>query len=228
VRLRPGRVVAAAASLAVTMVALLGFLGVIPVDGSGPDAPQVVAGAAKVAADPDTSAAAGVSSSTGTAASRSEQDTTVSHALDQVSQPGTETRVSNALPDNSGQGRRVVFSRSAQRVWLVDRSNAVASTYLVSGSVTNNLGPGSYSVYSRSRWAVGVDDSGVMQYFVRFAHGQHAAIGFHSIPTKLGKPLQKISQLGSPQSHGCIRQNMPDAIALWNFAPDGTKVVVVA
>jgi hypothetical protein len=89
--------------------------------------------------------------------------------------------------------------------------------------------PGTYSVYSRSRWAVGVDDSGVMQYFVRFTQGPTgAAIGFHTIPTKNDVPLQTPAQLGTPQSHGCIRQATPDAIALWDFAPVGTSVVVVA
>ena len=122
-----------------------------------------------------------------------------------------------------------MFSQGAQRVWLVGASDDVKRTYLVSGSVTDNLQPGTYSVYSRSRWATGVDDSGVMQYFVRFTQGPTgAAIGFHSIPTRNGVPLQTAAQLGTPQSHGCIRQATPDAIALWNFAPDGTKVVVVA
>lgn len=234
VRPRLGRIAAAGGSLAVTLVALLGFLGVLPVDGSPTsDAPQVVAGQPKAAADTDADAAAAagvpdVSSSSRTAASRSQPERTVSHALEQVSQPGTRTRASSALPADSGNGRRVVFSKNAQRVWLVDRSNAVTSTYLVSGSVTNNLGPGSYSVYSRSRWAVGVDDSGVMQYFVRFAHGPHAAIGFHSIPTKNGVPLQSVKQLGTPQSHGCIRQRTSDAIRMWDFATVGTRVVVVA
>ena len=50
------------------------------------------------------------------------------------------------------------FSRSAQRVWLVDTrpsgSDKVQRTYPVSGSVTHNLQPGTYSVYSKSRWAV--------------------------------------------------------------------------
>ena len=127
-----------------------------------------------------------------------------------------------------GWGKRIVFDISDQRVWLVDAGDEVRRTYLVSGSVTDNLDPGTYDVYSRSRWAVGVDDSGVMQYFVRFTHGDHAAIGFHSIPTKDGHLLQTRAQLGTPQSHGCIRQALPDAIRLWNFAPVGTKVVVTA
>jgi hypothetical protein len=134
-----------------------------------------------------------------------------------------------ALPADSGTGLRVVFSQDLQQVWLVDAQDAVKRTYPVSGSVTDNLQPGTYSVYSRSRWAVGVDDSGVMQYFVRFTKGPTgAAIGFHTIPTQNGVPLQTAAQLGTPQSHGCIRQRTPDAIALWNYAPVGTKVVVVA
>jgi lipoprotein-anchoring transpeptidase ErfK/SrfK len=67
-----------------------------------------------------------------------------------------------------------------------------------------------------------------MQYFVRFAHGKNAAIGFHDIPTKNGEFLQTQKQLGTPQSHGCIRQWRPDAKVLWHFAPVGTTVDVLA
>ena len=62
---------------------------------------------------------------------------------------------------------------------------------------------------------------------VRFAHGQNAAIGFHDIPVLHGHLVQGHDDLGTPQSHGCIRQWRPDAKALWRFAPVGTEVVVV-
>ena len=68
-----------------------------------------------------------------------------------------------------------------------------------------------------------------MKYFVRFAHGDTgAAIGFHDIPVDNGRLVQSVAQLGTPQSHGCVRQERPDAIALWEFAPIGTEVDVVA
>ncbi|WP_121804539.1 L,D-transpeptidase [Nocardioides mangrovicus] len=133
-----------------------------------------------------------------------------------------------ALPAGSGAGKRVVFDMSDQRVWLVGANGSVVRSYLVSGSVTDNLKPGRYRVYSRSRHAVGVEDSGTMQYFVRFTRGQNAAIGFHDIPVDHGHYVQTTAQLGTPQSHGCIRQYRPDAIQLWNFAPVGTQVSVVA
>jgi lipoprotein-anchoring transpeptidase ErfK/SrfK len=68
-----------------------------------------------------------------------------------------------------------------------------------------------------------------MKYFVRFTQGDTgAAIGFHDIPVKDGQLVQTERQLGTPQSHGCIRQKRSDAIALWKFAPLGTDVVVTA
>ena len=117
----------------------------------------------------------------------------------------------------------------AQRVWLVDQGpdgDTVARTYLVSGSVTDNLRSGTYSVYSKSEDAVGVDDSGTMKYMVRFTRGDNAAIGFHDIPVHRGRRVQTRAHLGTPLSHGCVRQAAADARALWRFAPVGTRVVV--
>ena len=82
----------------------------------------------------------------------------------------------------------MVFSEGRQRVWLVSADGQVERTYLVSGSVSDNLDPGTYEVYSRSEQAWGIDDSGTMKYFVRFTHGDNAAIGFHDIPVDDGQP----------------------------------------
>ena len=140
----------------------------------------------------------------------------------------SDTAPSTALPSDSGEGRRVVFDIGDQRVWLVKRGGTVLRTYLVSGSIYDNLDPGTYEVYSRSMDAVGIDDSGTMKYMVRFAHGANAAIGFHDIPISHGTRVQTRDQLGTPLSHGCVRQWRPDAKALWDFAPLGTPVVVTA
>jgi L,D-transpeptidase catalytic domain len=218
-RPRYGRIAVLSSSLTVTIVAALAGLGFIA-SGSA---------TAGVKADPaaytnsSTPATPDVSSPASSAGAPTSGGTATESAASSAGNADT------AVPASSGTGRRIVFSEGLQRVWLLDADDVVKRTYLVSGSVTDNLQPGAYSVYSRSRWAVGVDDSGVMQYFVRFTEGPTgAAIGFHTIPTRNGVPLQTAAQLGTPQSHGCIRQATPDAVALWNFAPDGTKVVVVA
>jgi lipoprotein-anchoring transpeptidase ErfK/SrfK len=207
-------------ALVVTTVSMIGGLGLLP-SSAGPHVRTGAQALRPAAVIEPTSRQESVPPSTGTSSSTSSAGR--AKASGQVdARSGDET----ALPPDSGTGRRIVFSEAAQRVWLVDADETVRRTYLVSGSLTDNLDPGSYEVYSKSRWAVGVDDSGVMQYYVRFAHGPHSTIGFHTIPTHLGQALQSVKDLGTPQSHGCIRQRTSDAIALWDFAPIGTTVVV--
>jgi hypothetical protein len=236
-RPRYGRLAALAASLSVVAVALVSTAGGWDrggTDASGARASTHLSGdespAAAVVPAPEPSAAAPDGAS---ATSPDESGGDAAGARGDTARAGVRAESpavdAKALPAGSGSGRRIVFDQSAQRIWLVDGDGHVKRTYLGSGSLLDNLHPGTYSVFSRSRWAVGVDDSGVMQYFVRFTHGPSgAAIGFHTIPTKGGMPLQSESELGTPQSHGCIRQRTSDAIALWEFAPEGTTVVVVA
>jgi hypothetical protein len=133
------------------------------------------------------------------------------------------------LPAASGEGRRIVFDQSDQRVWLVDADDVVERTYLVSGSRLNNLRAGSYRVESRTRHANAFDGSGTMEYFVRFTTGRNAPIGFHTVPVDHNGQLEQTrDELGTPRSAGCVRQWSDDAVALWEFAPIGTRVVVTA
>jgi lipoprotein-anchoring transpeptidase ErfK/SrfK len=214
VRPRYGRLTALGASLAVTAIAVLGSVGAMPGSGGGAAADQ-------------NAPTAGVAAAIGSTLDEGLPETARMSSADGT-EAAQDPRRDTALPADSGTGRRVVFSEGRQRVWLVTKGSKVERTYLVSGSVYDNLEPGTYQVYSRSEQAWGIDDSGTMRYFVRFAQGDQAAIGFHDIPVDDGEPVQTAAQLGTPQSHGCIRQKESDAIALWNFAPLGTTVVVTA
>jgi lipoprotein-anchoring transpeptidase ErfK/SrfK len=135
-----------------------------------------------------------------------------------------------ALPPRTGRGERIVYDISAQRVWLVSSDDSVERTYLVSGGKDESLlEPGRYHVYSMSPHAVSFNHKETMNYMVRFATGQHAPIGFHDVPARLdGTLVESRSELGTPQSSGCIRQWIDDARALWEFAEIDTPVVVTA
>jgi hypothetical protein len=241
---RYGRIVALAVAASTTLVAVVGAL----VTGTGGTGGPAAGGsglsltAADASPEPGQGAARGPTGSaaedTAAAAALATAPSTALRASLAVGMPAagtTGTGTSSAppsdpatdapLPASSGSGRRVVFSQSEQRVWLVTADGDVARTYLVSGSVSDNLDPGSYEVYSRSAHATGVDGS-ELRWMVRFAHGDHAAIGFHWIPRLDGERMQTRAELGTPRSHGCIRQATPDARALWRFAPVGTTVVV--
>lgn len=215
-RPRYGRIAVFSTSVLLTGTAVLGGLGVLP-SGGGASYAATPARHAE-AADGQGAAATLTSAKQRPTEPQSESQT-------EAQAPGKTQDV--PVPADSGEGRRVVFDQGAQRVWLVKADGTVQRTYLVSGSIYDNLQPGTYSVYSRSKQAWGVDDSGTMRFMVRFAHGTSAAIGFHDIPVLDGEKVQPRTDLGIPQSHGCIRQKTPDAKALWDFAPLGTTVVVV-
>lgn len=138
-----------------------------------------------------------------------------------------------ALPAGSGEGRRVVYSISRQRVWAVESNGAVVKTHAVSGKVGIPY-PGTYSVFSRSERTHSIKNPNITWgYMVRFTKGPEGDnIGFHEIPTQCDGSgrcwkLQSESQLGIPLSGGCVRQSTPDAIWMWHWAQLGTKVVVL-
>ncbi len=245
VRPRYGRITALGTATLVCGVAFLGGLGVLPGGGS-PAQAQPSAGSLELSG-------ALSRSTTGATTSDTTGDTTGdtsapshgrpdrgdeadpepapqgSRPLPDVPDDATTAAADPAafpLPADSGKGRRVVFDLPQQRVWLVKGDGTVRRTYLASGSVTDNLRAGTYEVYSRSADAIGIDGT-TMRWMVRFTRGQNAAIGFHDLPLgDNGHPVQRVGDLGTPQSHGCIRQAPGDAQALWRFAPLGTEVVV--
>jgi len=144
----------------------------------------------------------------------------------------TTTLPPETLPLNSGIGRRVVYSKSAQRLWTVEADGSVSKTHLVSGRRTwNQPLPGVYSVFSRSAFTCNIKNPALCwRYMVRFTKGPDGDnIGFHEIPTNndTGRRVQSDDQLGTPLSGGCIRQATPDAVYIWNWAYIGSKVVVL-
>lgn len=131
-------------------------------------------------------------------------------------------------PPNSGDGRRVVYSKGSMRVWIIEPDGQVLISYRVSGRL-DQPSYGTYSVYSRSAYTCSTTAPNVcMRWMVRFAKGPAGGnIGFHEIPVKNGVPVQSDSQLGQPLSGGCVRQSTWDAFVMWNWANVGTKVVVI-
>ena len=131
------------------------------------------------------------------------------------------------VPENSGDGRRIIFSHQLHRVWLVEDGGSVAGTFFVSGRA-NKPKPGAYQVFSKSRHTIAGHDDIRMEYMVRFTWGVEQAIGFHNIPIDgFGEAMQSEAQLGTYRSEGCVRLRDDQAAILFNWAKVGTDVVVV-
>ncbi len=144
--------------------------------------------------------------------------------------PPTPTTVAGdslVVPADSGSGRRVVYSKSIQRVWMIDDNELIYNTHRVSGR-PDQPPLGTFQVYSRSPTTCAILHPDIcMRFMVRFAHKGNNNIGFHEIPVRNGVPLQSTDQLGLALSGGCVRQSTDDAILMWNWAQIGTVVVVV-
>jgi hypothetical protein len=130
------------------------------------------------------------------------------------------------VPLGSGTGRRVVYSNSMQRVWLVEADETVSYTFLVSGK-QGVPAPGTYAVFSKSVMSSANNGSLRLPYMTRFTWGTTLAIGFHGIPLRRdGSPIQSDAELGAFRSAGCVRMNHQHAKILFDWSPVGTTVVV--
>ncbi|WP_033257965.1 MULTISPECIES: L,D-transpeptidase [Kitasatospora] len=128
------------------------------------------------------------------------------------------------LPAESGAGLRVVYSLQQQQVWLVDPKKpnpVVASFKVVPG---NTLPPvGTYSVASRTAAGNGTDGRQI-EHVVRFAQQSGTVFGFSALVDEKA-PAPSVD----PKTKtGGIRASRADGQSLWDFAPNGTRVVVVA
>ncbi|MEO5723699.1 MAG: L,D-transpeptidase family protein, partial [Ilumatobacteraceae bacterium] len=133
------------------------------------------------------------------------------------------------LPDGSGSGKRMVYSRAGQRIWAVDKNNRVIRSWLVSGSKYSNETPGVHKVYSRSETSTAWNGKALLPHMVRWLKTDIGNIGFHGIPVHVsdGSPYQTDAELGSRLSGGCQRQDNLDANFVWDFAQIGTPIVVL-
>lgn len=127
------------------------------------------------------------------------------------------------LPADSGTGRRIVYSMSEMRMWLVEENGEPSASWRVTGRAGWPR-PGTYKVYSKSRWSRIRNLR--WEYMTRFAKGRRLAIGMHAIPFTRRGPIQTEASLGTGTSGGCVRMARANAELVWNWAPIGTPVIV--
>jgi len=191
--------------------------------------PNVASIRPSVASVSTASEIAGLVNNSGLSTSPVEQHQPFDHPVMAYTGLGASGRVAaNPVPEDSGEGRRIVYSIRAQRVWLIEADASALDTYLVSGR-RDSPRPGTYRVYSKALNARAAHDGITMKYMVRFARASSGIpIGFHDLPRySNGKPMQTPDQLGTYRSGGCVRQSRPNAERLYEWAPIGTTVVVL-
>jgi hypothetical protein len=130
-----------------------------------------------------------------------------------------------ALPASSGKGKRVVYSLSKSRIWLVGGDEKVQmSAQAVPGTVTPDAG--NYEVskwYSTAKAADGASVQYEVLWGTRFNSTKFGFDAIASLPAD-----QMPSKPASGTKTGGVRLTQNDAQAVWQFATmKGTAVVVV-
>lgn len=141
-------------------------------------------------------------------------------------------RVVSPLPENSGEGKRIVYSLSRQQVWAVEADGTVVHSHEVASRRHHTasgylLTPGRYKVFSKSPLSLHATYG--MRWWMGFARTYRSSIGFHAIPynRRSRVPWHGSADLGQTRSNGCVRQADADAEFLYRWAPLGTPVFVV-
>ncbi|MDN0194028.1 hypothetical protein [Streptomyces sp. S.PNR 29] len=133
--------------------------------------------------------------------------------------PTPKTSEPAAVPDDSGTGRRIVYSLGQKRVWLVDASDAARRTFAVwPGTVSPD--PGSYSVSLRRDATTGSDGVQI-EHIVYFTAKSGVSIAFSNAVDGSSPPPASGTRTGG------IRMRTADGAVLWKFGETGTTVVVV-
>ncbi|MEY9877704.1 hypothetical protein ABH931_007228 [Streptacidiphilus sp. MAP12-33] len=127
-----------------------------------------------------------------------------------------------AVPKDSGTGKRVVYSVSQKRVWLVDPGQSGQTRTFTVQPGTVDPAPGSYAVTSTTAGPTPGSDGKQVKNIVRFTTREGIFIGFSSAVDG-STPVPDANK-----KTGGIRETVADGQALFDFAPFDTKVVVVA
>lgn len=236
-RVRRGRVVAAVSSALTVAVALLGASGVFQLPDPG-KLTLTADGGTPTAERSDDRASRGTRPETvppapspTTAGKNSPPPVEPQQTPVQSASPSAKPKAGEwPLPENSGEGKRIVYDLDDNYVWLVEDGDDVKRSYLVSGTKFGQLEPGTFEIYKKREHTTSYHGIETMNYMVSFYKTPKGnGIGFHDIPEFIdsGEPVQTLAQLGTSLSDGCVRQARPDAIALWEFSEVGMKVVVV-
>ncbi|MFF8906607.1 hypothetical protein [Streptomyces olivaceoviridis] len=124
-----------------------------------------------------------------------------------------------ALPDESGEGRRIVYALGEKRIWLVDATGKAARTFTVwPGTVSPR--PGRYSITLRTQSLKGSDGVQI-EHIMYFTKVDGVNIAFSNALDGSSPPPANGQKLGG------IRLHKEDGAALWAFGDQGTRVAVV-
>ncbi len=129
----------------------------------------------------------------------------------------------------AGKGKRIEVDLSEQKLKLIESGKVVSIRTISTGKWSTPTPTGEFKTRNKIVTAYSKPYALYMEYWMAFtADGSY---GLHSLPywktRNGGRIYEGANHLGTPVSHGCIRQSLADAKSLYDWAPVGTPVKIV-
>jgi hypothetical protein len=122
------------------------------------------------------------------------------------------------VPAHSNTGKRIVYSLSQSRVWVVPPSGQVSTFLVQAGTVPAT--PGTYFVTGRHTTGTGADGVAI-EHAVFFEYTQETWVAFSAaIDDTVTKPKASLHT-------GAVRAHRADETKIWNNTVTGSTVVVL-
>jgi lipoprotein-anchoring transpeptidase ErfK/SrfK len=149
--------------------------------------------------------------------------------LTQLAGALTPVAVPTTAPTTAaGSGKKIVVSLSKQTMTLFEKGRTVSVRKISSGKWSTPTPVGEFKVKNKISVAYSRAYGLYMENWMAFsADGRY---GLHSLPYwKLkdgGKLYEGAAHIGTPVSHGCVRQTLADSKTLFDWTPVGTPVTI--
>lgn len=124
--------------------------------------------------------------------------------------------------------KKILVDLSDQKLMLYEGSKLVSTRRISSGKWSTPTPIGTFKTKNKITLAYSKPYKLYMEHWMAFT--PDGKYGLHSLPfwkTKNGGRLYEgTNHIGTPVSHGCIRQTVSEAKSLFDWAPIGTPVVI--
>ena len=122
-------------------------------------------------------------------------------------------------------GKRIILSSYDQRAYFLENGICVKSHLISTGTASHPTPHGVFSVLYHQYLLVSERYGGAYCYWWM---GFYTDCGMHALPYNPSTGTYTgANSLGSPASHGCVRQAPADAEWAYKWAPDGTRIDII-
>ncbi len=145
---------------------------------------------------------------------------------------GAPVVTSASQPDDqvvgAGKGKRIEVDLSEQKLRMIENGRVISIRTISTGKWSTPTPTGEFKTRNKIVTAYSKPYGLYMEYWMAFS--ADGSYGVHSLPywrlANGGRLYEGANHLGTPVSHGCIRQSLADAKSLYDWAPVGTPVII--